>query len=71
MFFFWPALMGVLVSPSRWGVWLGDFFNFSIKITHFLCIFRQKKIFETITHQLKAFEKQSKALNGINEVQVL
>jgi len=39
---------------------LGDFCNFSIKITHFYAYFGQNGYFKAIIHQLKAFEKQSK-----------
>jgi len=43
------------------GVWaLGDFCNFSIKITHFYAYFGQNSYFKATTHQLKAFEKQFK-----------
>jgi len=39
---------------------LGDFCNFSTKLTHFYAYFGQNSYFKAITHQLKAFEKQSK-----------
>jgi len=39
---------------------LGDFCNFSIKITQFYAYFDQIRYFKAITYQLKAFEKQSK-----------
>jgi len=39
---------------------LGDFCNFLIKITQFYAYFGQKIYFKAITHQFKAFEKQSK-----------
>jgi len=39
---------------------LGDFCNFSIKITHFYTEFGQNKYFKAIASQIKAFEKQSK-----------
>jgi len=46
-------------APSRGkpsGVWaLGDFCNFSVKITHFYAHFGQNSYFKAITHQLKAF----------------
>jgi len=38
---------------------LGNFCNFSIKITHIFAYFGQNNYFKAITHQLKAFEKQS------------
>jgi len=50
---------------------LVDFCNFSTKITHFYAYFGQNIYFKAITHQLKAFEKQFKVLNGINEVEFL
>jgi len=37
---------------------LSDFYNFSIKITHFYAYFGQNNYLKAITHQLKAFEKQ-------------
>jgi len=39
---------------------LGDFCNFSIKITHFYTCFGQNGYFKAINHKLKAFKKQSK-----------
>jgi len=39
---------------------LGDFYTFSIKITHFYAYFGQNSYFKAIIHQLKALEKQSK-----------
>jgi len=51
-------------KPLRaWGAKLpalGNFCNFSIKINHFYINFSQNSYFKAITHQLKAFEKQSK-----------
>jgi len=38
----------------------GDICNFSIKITHCYAYFGQNSYFKAITHQLKAFKKQSK-----------
>jgi len=37
-----------------------DFYNFSIKLTHFYAHFCQSSYFKAITHQSKAFKKQSK-----------
>jgi len=48
----------------------GQFGNFLMKITHFYAYLGQNNILKQ-THQLKAFEKQSKRTNRINEVQVL
>jgi len=54
-------------APSRWrqrGLGtkppsLGNFCNFSIKMTHFYAYLMVKySYFKAITHQLKAFEKQ-------------
>jgi len=59
--------MGKVFSPPA----LGDFCNFLIKITYFLYTFRQNSYFKAVTHQLKAFEKQSKRINRIHEAQVL
>jgi len=39
---------------------LGDFCNFSIKITHFYAHVGPNSYFKAITHQLKAFKKQFK-----------
>jgi len=39
---------------------LRDFCNVLINITHFYTHFDQNSYFKTMTHQLKAFEKQSK-----------
>jgi len=39
---------------------MGDFCNFSIKITHFYANFGQNSNVKAITQQLKAFEKQYK-----------
>jgi len=35
---------------------LGDFYNFSIKITNFYAYFGQNSYFKAIMHQLKAFK---------------
>jgi len=48
--------------PEARGSALGDFGNFSIKIAHFDAYFGQNSYFKAITHQLKAFEKQSKRI---------
>jgi len=50
---------------------LGDFCNFSIKITRFYAYFGQNNYFEGMTHQLKAFKISLNVLNRINEVKVL
>jgi len=50
---------------------LGDFCNFSMKITIFLCIFHPNSYFKAITYQFKAFKISLNVLNRINEVQVL
>jgi len=50
---------------------LGDFCNFSIKITHFMHILAKIVILKAITHQLKTFQIGLNALNRINEVDVL
>jgi len=54
---------GVLgLTPHAAGA-LDDFCNFSIKITHFDVYFGQNSYLNKaipVTHQLKAFEKQSK-----------
>jgi len=50
---------------------LGDFCNFSIKITNFYADFGQNSYFKAITYQLKAFKISLNVLNRINEVQVL
>jgi len=39
---------------------LGEFCNFSIKITHFYAYFGLNSYFKAVNHQLKAFENQSK-----------
>jgi len=49
---------------------LGDFCNFSIKITYFNAYFCQNRYY-TITHQLKAFKISLNLLNKIIEVQGL
>jgi len=67
-----PADGGILGSGDKARAALGDFCNFSIKITHFYAYFRQNSYFKAITHQLKAIEKQSKRTKyRINEVHVL
>jgi len=50
---------------------LNDFYNFSIKITHFYACFSQNSYFKAITHQLKAFKISLNVQNRKNEVQVL
>jgi len=45
----------------------GNFLQFFNRINAFLCIFRPKKLFEAITYQLKAFEKQSKRTGFITQ----
>jgi len=50
---------------------MGDFCNFSIKITHFYAYFGQNKAnFKAIT-QLKVFKISVSILNRMNEVQFL
>jgi len=71
---------GVAKITQLEGVWLGsggrapalgDFCNFSIKITHFYADFGQNSYFKAVTYQLKAFKISLNVLNRINEVQVL
>jgi len=50
---------------------LGDFCNYSIKITHFYTYFGQNSYFKAITRQLKGLKISLNALNRINEVQLL
>jgi len=50
---------------------LGDFCNFSVKMTYFYAYFGQNSYFKAIIHQLKAFKISLNALDRINEVQVL
>jgi len=50
---------------------LGDFCNFSIKITLFYAYFGLNSYFKAITRQFKAFKISLNVLNRINEVQVL
>jgi len=50
---------------------LGDFCNFSIKITHFYAYFGQNSCFIAIIHRSKAFKISLNVLNRINEVHVL
>jgi len=50
---------------------MGDFCNFSIKITHFYVYFGQNNYFKAITYQLKGFKISLNVLSRINEVQVL
>jgi len=50
---------------------LGDFCNFSVKITYFYACFGQNSYFKAITHQLKAIKITLNVLNRMNEVQVL
>jgi len=44
---------------------LGNFCNFSIKITQLYAYFGQNRFFKTITYQLKAFENHG--LNVLNK----
>jgi len=60
-----PEAIEVLKLPAAKskGVWppaLGNFCNFSIKVTHFYTRFGQNSYFKAETHQLIAFEKHSK-----------
>jgi len=48
-----------------------DFFNFSIKITHFYAYFGQNSYFKVITFLLKAFKSCLNVINRTNKVQVL
>jgi len=47
---------------------LGDFCNFSIKMTDFMHISAKNSYFKAITHQLKVFKIN---LNVLNKLQVL
>jgi len=48
----------------------GNFYNFSIKVTHFYAYFDQNSYFKAVTHQ-NHLESSLNVLNSINEIQVL
>jgi len=50
---------------------LGEFCNFSIKLTHFYAYIGQNSYFKAITQQIKTFKISLNVPNRINEVQVL
>jgi len=65
----WERSLSIFVGLG--GGVLGDFCNFSIKITHFYAYFGQNSYFKAITHQLKSFKINLNVLNRINEIQIL
>jgi len=58
----WVGVWGQMPSRRRQGGLrteppaLGNFYNFSMKITHFYACFSQNSYFKAITYQFKAFK---------------